>query len=179
MVTYTFTFVAIASASCRVFNTFCDPAVLWLYLQYKWSLCWYICNILRSLYIMNELATMAKGLHSNRWKAFLVLPSQENYNIWFDYIVASAFFGPFQTWFINAQTCDIFFIWKASWSCRPDLFHSNCNINHILMWVLEWSSVWNRKVLTCKTKPIVCKNKQNQMQPLFQQAWIDGIIVTN
>jgi len=33
MVTYTFTIVAMASASCRVFNTFCDPAVLWLYLQ--------------------------------------------------------------------------------------------------------------------------------------------------
>ena len=140
MVTYTFTFVAIASASCRVFNTFCDPAVLWLYLQYKWSLCWYICNILRSLYLMNERATMAKGLHSNRWKAVLVLSSQENYNIRFDYIVAFAFFGPFQTWFINTdilQTCDIFSIWKASWSCRPDLFYSNCNINHILMWVLD------------------------------------------
>ena len=154
-------------SSCSV-----DPLVV----PTGWSFCWYISARVRG----------AKSLHSNRWKAVLVLSSliQKAYNnIFFECFVALACSGPFQTFFKVdiLPTCDIFDHLKDRLvtQARQFPFPWQCWL-HIEYEYWKWLAHWNIKGPACETKPTFCKQKQklpssNKHELMVQRSLIDAI----
>ena len=130
-----------------------------------------ICNGLRSLYVVDEpWRKSSKSLHSNRWKAVLVLSSLETCDdIFLECFIASASSGQFQTSFSRLISCQLvsFFIYpkeRLVSQVRPFPFLQQCR-SHIVCEYWKRSALQNRKGLADETKPTVCKHKQKQMQP--------------
>ena len=79
-------------------------------LQEEGSFFFFDTNLQQSevLYFMNELPweKSSKTLHSNRWKAILVLSSLKTYTIFFECFVALVLSELFQTLFSRLISCD-------------------------------------------------------------------------
>ena len=169
--------VFVASASCQLFNTCCDPAVPFSLPTIRMDFFIQICNSPRVLYLMNELATMAEvfmefaqqkieGCSGFVFSDYLCWHFVSELHCLYVFLTISDIVSRLDI----LPTCDCFDLFAREVSLASQTF-SISMAALIEFGYKYWKrlALWNRKGLACENKPTVCKHKQKQMQSFLNK----------